>query len=273
MEEWKDIEEFEGYFEVSNQGRFRRKKKTGYSYIKPRIVGKRVKIQFSYKGKYQYYDFDVLVANAFLPNPHSRDYVIHIDGNIENNKVDNLKWSDKSNEEMKSLARSQCQNGGKNEYYIKNGIAYVKMRNTENTMICDADDWEKQKNYSWYENKGRAQTGKFKHTVWFSRAVMDAPENMEVDHINRNPLDNRKSNLRIISHLGNMANLGSQKKSKTGVAGVYWHKHRNKYFAELKVGKKRYCLGAYKTLEEAADARKKAEEKYRKPFLEKETLH
>ncbi len=268
---WKGVEGFDGVFEVSNLGRFRRRGKR-ITYIKPRVVYERIKIGFSYMGRNEYFDFDVIVANAFLDNPNNRDHVIHKDGDLENNRVDNLMWSEKTDKEIRQLTNSRCRNGGKNDYYVKDGIAYVKMRNTDNIMLCDAEDWEKQKNYTWSENRGYAQTGKFGHTVRFSRVVMDAPEGKEVDHINRNRLDNRKTNLRIVSHRGNMSNVGCQKKSKTKIAGVYWHKHRHKYFAELKVDGKRFCLGAYETLEEAREARKRAEEKYRKPFLEKEAL-
>ena len=159
-----------------------------------------------------------------------------------------------------------------NNYVIEDGIVYVDLARSTKTMICDQDDWEKLKCYTWSELKGYASGYKNKKTIYFSRMVMDAPKGMEVDHINRNTLDNRKKNLRIISHSGNMSNKGAYKNSKTGVAGVYWHKHRKKYFVELKTGTKRHCLGAFHTLEEAIKAREEAETKYRKPYLEKETL-
>lgn len=69
---------------------------------------------------------------------------------------------------------------------------------------------------------------------------------------------------------------GLQKKSwgKTGVKGVYFH--RNKYTAEISLRKKRKYLGVFDTLEEAAQARKEAEEKYFKPVIEefnKQAIH
>jgi hypothetical protein len=45
-------------------------------------------------------------------------------------------------------------------------------------------------------------------TVCLHRAIMECPRGLEVDHINRNGLDNRRENLRIVTRLGNIANQG-----------------------------------------------------------------
>ena len=50
------------------------------------------------------------------------------------------------------------------------------------------------------------------------------PEN-SIDHINRNPLDNRICNLREVSHMCNMRNIDTPKNNTSGVKGVIWNKH------------------------------------------------
>ena len=52
------------------------------------------------------------------------------------------------------------------------------------------------------------------------------------------------------------------KKNKTGVSGVHFAKKNKKYCVQIKVNYKRYYIGLYNTLEEAAIARKEAEELY-----------
>ena len=89
--------------------------------------------------------------------------------------------------------------------------------------------------------------------------VMGKPEKgKEVDHINRNPADNRRKNLRIVSHLINMQNLGKNKANTTGVSNVYYDKERKKFF-----GKFRYNKGIYysKYCDNIADAEKAVKEK------------
>ena len=70
---------------------------------------------------------------------------------------------------------------------------------------------------------------------------------LECDHENSNPLDNRISNLRIVSHRVNSANKGSW--SKTGFAGVY--KVGKKFQALININGKTKYLGIFDTPEEA----------------------
>ena len=65
-----------------------------------------------------------------------------------------------------------------------------------------------------------------------------------------------------------IASKKANKNSQTGVRGVYLTQS-GKYEAKLEFQRKRYHLGTFETLEEAAAARKEGEEKYYKPILEK----
>ncbi|MGZ6360767.1 MAG: HNH endonuclease signature motif containing protein [Ktedonobacterales bacterium] len=73
--------------------------------------------------------------------------------------------------------------------------------------------------HAWYRKPdGRATT------TYLHRLIMDAPKGTTVDHINGDTLDNRRTNLRIVSNAENNANRqGAYSASKTGVRGVSTH--------------------------------------------------
>jgi len=85
------------------------------------------------------------------------------------------------------------------------------------------------------------------------------PGDRVVDHINRDPLDNRIQNLRLVPHSLNAINTGLFKHNKTGVRGVSYNKRDNVYYAQIKVNQKAVHLGSFSTVEEAAKVRKEAE--------------
>ena len=84
---------------------------------------------------------------------------------------------------------------------------------------------------------------------------------MEVDHINRNPMDNRRINLRIVTRKENNRNKGIPKNNKTGFLNVYFRKSKNKYEAQFTFNKKHYIVGTFDTPESENDAVLKKEKK------------
>lgn len=72
-----------------------------------------------------------------------------------------------------------------------------------------------------------------------------------LDHINGERADNRISNLRLASHSQNLSNRGRQKNNKSGFKGVSYIKADNLWDARISFGRKQYCLGHYRTPEEA----------------------
>jgi hypothetical protein len=110
--------------------------------------------------------------------------------------------------------------------------------------------------YVSYSGAKDGLSGKFLH-----RIIMDDPEGQFIDHINRDPLDNRRDNLRIVTRQENNMNLSMKKTNKSGITGVCRDK-KNKWRAQIKYKNKTIYLGIFEKLEDAGKARKDAEMKY-----------
>ena len=81
-----------------------------------------------------------------------------------------------------------------------------------------------------------------------------------IDHINKNPADNRIDNLREASQACNRRNTGNFKNSRSGVKGVMWDKRNNKWQVLIKVNGKQIAMGRFNDFMEAVCHRLAAEE-------------
>ncbi len=91
-------------------------------------------------------------------------------------------------------------------------------------------------------------------------------QELQIDHKNGIPHDNRISNLRLSTQSQNSANKKTSITSSSGVLGVNWHKASGKWVAQIKVEQRVVYLGVFHTIAEAAEARKAAEKKYQGEF-------
>src|SRR3990167_5246104 len=132
-----------------------------------------------------------------------------------------------------------------------------KIKLTRNKYsLVDDEDYRWMKELKWQcSSKGYAIRGIVGKTLLMARILMEKYgynlEGKEIDHINLNPLDNRKENLRIVTHYQNMLNVTKNKNNTSGYKGVSFHKLVGKWAAYITVNKKRLYLGWFAKPEEA----------------------
>jgi len=151
-----------------------------------------------------------------------------------------------------------------NDFCIDGDIVRVKLSNSEREMICDVDDWDRLGRYCWHlGGNGYAITNVPNGEIHkaFHMNVIDCQDDMVRDHINRNRLDNRKCNLRAVTHDVNARNTNISKNNTSGYKGVT-KTPDGKFVSQISVGRKNYYLGRFNTAEEAYVARLAGEEKY-----------
>lgn len=83
------------------------------------------------------------------------------------------------------------------------------------------------------------------------RVVLPPTKGMQIDHINRDTLDNRRSSLRLATRQQNIMNSKRRSTNKSGFKGVSYNPVTNAWSAQIGVNYKTIYLGSYKTKEEA----------------------
>ncbi|WP_119775916.1 HNH endonuclease [Dehalobacter sp. MCB1] len=148
----------------------------------------------------------------------------------------------------------------------KNTIKYIELKDHyEGIMpdgqifLFDKEDLDFVSNNYWhYLNKKDWYLRSTKFGL-MHRALLGANSNEFVDHINRNRLDNRKSNLRIVTFQENMNNKSLYKTNSSGHKGVKWNARLDKWQSQITHNKIRVHLGVYDELQDAIAARRTAE--------------
>jgi hypothetical protein len=133
-------------------------------------------------------------------------------------------------------------------------------------VIVDEQDVHLFDHRTWYFSNGMVavgtnKNGKFKR-YYLGREIMQCPIGLIVDHINGNPLDNRRVNLRICTREQNNRNRGPHKENLyKGVS-----KSRNTtskiWKVQIKMDGKSVHLGYFEDQKEAAKVYDKAAKEY-----------
>jgi len=139
---------------------------------------------------------------------------------------------------------------------------YDKQGNIVNVSIIDLDDVFKVSKFKWGINGKSKYVRNSDKGIYLHRFILDYHGELEVDHIDRNPLNNIKSNLRITTHINNMHNISKPCDNHTGIIGVIWDKERNKWRVEIQFNSKTIHIGRFENKEDAIKSRLDAELKY-----------
>lgn len=140
------------------------------------------------------------------------------------------------------------------------------------TVLVDDEDFDYLSQFKWVYNGNYAtmnvQIGyKKQKVVRMHRMLMNAPDNMQVDHIDNNKLNNQKNNLRVCTSAENRRNTPRHKNNKSGYKGVCLNRHKTGWVSTIVYKGKKYKLGNnFKSPEEAAKAYDIAALKYHGEF-------
>ena len=131
-------------------------------------------------------------------------------------------------------------------------VIYNRKLEEKGRALIDPEDYERVSAIgSWsIDGSGYVVNGKYK--IKLHQLIMGMKEGLEIDHINRNKLDNRKTNLRFVTHRENTLN----RKTKG------WYQRPNgRWSAYIAPNGKMKHLGTFDTMGEAIDAHTKARQK------------
>ena len=123
--------------------------------------------------------------------------------------------------------------------------------------IVDDEDFHLVSVYKWkFSNRGYAaknywENGKSK-TILMHRLIMGNPEDYFIDHIDGNPLNNRRENLRIVTNHQNTMNQKITSKNKSGYKGGCWSKSNKKRAATVRNNRRQVHLGYFDNKHDAA---------------------
>lgn len=148
---------------------------------------------------------------------------------------------------------------------------YIELTQGKQAIIDDRD-YESLRRFKWYAHRDhntwyavRCGPKKIKPRLFIGmhHAILGKPlPGFEIDHKNRNGLDNRRANLRVVTRTVNMQNKGRQRNNASGITGVAWFKPTQKWHAKIDAHGKRISLGYFDNIEAAKCARLEGEKKY-----------
>lgn len=165
-----------------------------------------------------------------------------------------------------------------NEYFkIDNQTMGGYAHNTNDIFYFDDEYFDIIKEYCWgvdVQHGGKyvvAKDSETKKKILLHRLILDFPE-MMIDHVDRNPLNNRINNLRLATNGQNTRNAKTRKDNQTGVRGVSYNQINKNWRAILDYNDERVLDKSFSNFDEAVKERLLAEKKYYKEFAPQTNL-
>jgi hypothetical protein len=100
----------------------------------------------------------------------------------------------------------------------------------------------------WYALRTDRETGA---TARMHRVLAGVPPGVEVDHVDRDSLNNRRKNIRVATRAQNNRNRGRQRNNTSGYKGVTWYARHKQWGAKISAGGRSHFLGLYRDAEDA----------------------
>lgn len=138
------------------------------------------------------------------------------------------------------------------------GIGWTS--NTNEEFYFDLEDYDKIKDYCWIKAKNGYAVANINGKNQTMHSIFCSFKN--IDHKNRNRLDNRKENLRQATMMQQAQNRSLQSNNTSGVVGVYYRKERDAWFAQITVNGITKTIKYTHNKDEAIRARLEAEKEY-----------
>lgn len=147
-------------------------------------------------------------------------------------------------------------------------IIYDNLGNLKAECFIDASDVDLCKNHKWSMKSQRYLSSKINgKTRTIHRYILNITDcTVNVDHIDRDVCNNRKSNLRTCKKSANVLNVGVRTDNTSGYKGVSFNTEQQKWIARIQVDSKRHMLGYFISKELAALAYNLAAVEYHGEF-------
>ena len=168
----------------------------------------------------------------------------------------------------------------RNVYVINEDTVEIILKNSNfeevGRTLIDIEDLDRVIKHKWRLNTwGYAETGSsVSNNIMMQRFILGIDDpNLIVDHIDRNPLNNRKNNLRVATKSENAANSSMNSNNTSGVKGISWNKNAKSWRVYLTKNGVRHELGYTKDFYKAVQKRLRAEQLYFGEFAPQKHLY
>ena len=155
----------------------------------------------------------------------------------------------------KVLLAGRCSRCGNCAKLVHEGQHYRYYDSNGDSFVFDESDLDIVNNHTWHiDDYGYPCTRIDNKNHRLTRMLLSPTENEYVDHINGNPRDNRRTNLRIAQCVDNQRNMRIPKHNTSGYKGVTFSKEKNRYKAQISINDKTKHIGYFDNPEDAAQA-------------------
>lgn len=130
-------------------------------------------------------------------------------------------------------------------------MKYIELTQGKQAIVDDID-YNLLDSFKWCFSHGYAtRTDSNSKKVYMHRVIRDSPKGYVTDHINRDRLDNRRSNLRTVTRTMNNLNRSPESNNYSKIKNIYWDKNSSKWRVKIGLGYKTIHLGRFIDINDA----------------------